>query len=42
MLVDVHAVGATSDNVEWLRLNAREIGEPPKTGIRIFRFIPRE
>jgi hypothetical protein len=42
VLVDGHAVGATTDNVDWLRVHAREIGEPPKWGIRIFRFVPRE
>jgi uncharacterized membrane protein len=41
-LVDVSAVGAKTDDIEWLRLNARVIGEPPKWGIRIFRFVPRE
>jgi uncharacterized membrane protein len=40
VLVDVHAVGAKTDNVDWLRLHAREIGGPPKPGIRIFRFVP--
>ena len=42
VLVDVSAVGAKTDDIEWLRLNAREIGEARQWGIRIFRFVPRE
>ena len=41
VLVDVSAVGAKTDDIEWLRVNAREIGKAPKRGIRIFRFVPR-
>ena len=40
-LVDVSAVGAKTDDIEWLRVNAREIGKAPNRGIRIFRFVPR-
>jgi len=42
VLVDVHSVGAKTDDIDWLRLHAREIGGPPEPGVRVFQFVPRE